>query len=294
MMPISGMPILVHIMRLYAHQGFTNFVLAAGHRKEILHDYFEGRFRDWSVRIVDTGQDSDTGERIRRCREHVSDTFFATYGDGIGDVRLRELLSFHRRAGGLATVTSVPLRSQYGTVVSDELGCVREFREKPVIREHWINAGFFVFERRAFDVWEGTNLENHALPALVRRGELFTYRHEGFWKSMDTSKDQQELERLHESGEASWEVDRATTSATTRRRRRPNRSRAFPGFWASPCTRIRSGATARCWSPARPGCSAAGWCGNWRRVAPGSWRWSATARRAACSCASAGTSACRW
>jgi glucose-1-phosphate cytidylyltransferase len=207
MMPISGTPILVHIMRLYAHQGFTRFVLAAGHRMEILHDYFEGRFHDWKVQIVDTGQESDTGERIRRCQPHLGDTFFATYGDGIGNIRLADLLAFHRKASGLATVTSVPLRSQYGTVLSDGSGRVSQFVEKPVIREHWINAGFFVFEKRVFDAWEGTNLENDILPALVRRGEMYAYRHEGFWKSMDTSKDQQELERLYVSGEASWAVD---------------------------------------------------------------------------------------
>ena len=106
--------------------------------------------------------------------------------------------------GGAATVTCVPLRSQYGTVVFDEAGKVANFVEKPVIREHWINAGFFVFDRRVFDAWEGHNLEVDVLPHLARRGLLFTYQHVGFWKSMDTSKDQQDLEGLLLGGAAGW------------------------------------------------------------------------------------------
>jgi glucose-1-phosphate cytidylyltransferase len=204
MMPIAGTPILVHLMRLYAKQGFDKFVLAAGHRKEMLYDYFDGRFRDWDVRIVDTGESSDTGERLSRCADYVGQTFFATYGDGLGNVDLTELLSFHRRRGGLATVTSVPLRSQYGTVVFDEQQRVSRFIEKPMIPDQWINAGFFVFEKRVFDFWSGKNLEVDVLPALAEKKLLYTYLHNGFWKSMDTSKDQQELERIHNAGSPPW------------------------------------------------------------------------------------------
>jgi len=204
MMPICGTPILVHIMRIYARQGFTHFVLSAGHRKEILDDYFDRRVRDWTIEIVDTGADADTGDRIKRCADRMGETFFATYGDGLGNIDLHQLLGFHLASGAAATVTSVPLRSQYGTVVCDGSGKVAQFVEKPVIREHWINAGFFVFSARAFDAWEGHNLEVDVLPHLAARDLLFTYRHDGFWKSMDTSKDQQELERLYQSGEATW------------------------------------------------------------------------------------------
>lgn len=204
MMPINGTPILIHLMRSYAAQGFTRFVLAAGHRKEILQDYFQDRCRDWHVQIVDTGSASDTGERIRRCAPYVSKTFFATYGDGLGDIDLCALLAFHRQAGGLATVTSVPLRSQYGTIVFDRQRKVNEFREKPIIKDYWINAGFFVFEKTVFESWEGQNLEVEVLPNLSRRNALYTYQHDGFWKSMDTSKDQQELEALYVDGKAPW------------------------------------------------------------------------------------------
>jgi glucose-1-phosphate cytidylyltransferase len=186
MMPINGSPILVHLMKIYAAQGFTEFVLAAGHRKEMLFDYFDGRFSNWNVKIVDTGEDADTGERVIRSAHCLGDTFFATYADGLGDVNLSQLLETHRERGGLATLTTVPLRSQYGQVVFDAAGCVQHFEEKPVVQNHWINAGFFVFERRAFEQWKGRNLES------------------GFWKSMDTSKDQQELERIYATKNAPW------------------------------------------------------------------------------------------
>lgn len=214
MMPICGTPIIIHLMRLYAQQGFTKFVLAAGHRQEILRDYFQGRFSDWDVEIVDTGDGSDTGERLRRCASKVGDTFFATYGDGLGDVNIRSLLAFHEQAGGRATVTSVPLRSQYGTVVFGNDRRVQNFKEKPVINDCWINAGFFVFEKKAFDYWDGKNLERDVLPRLAREGELFTYLHDGFWKSMDTSKDQQELEEIYNAGDAPWRLAAAAAGGT--------------------------------------------------------------------------------
>lgn len=204
MMPINGTPILIHLMRLYAAQGFTRFVLAAGYRKEILYDYFEGRCTDWQVNIVDTGAGADTGERLRKCAQFVGERFFATYGDGLGNVDVHRLLACHRSASGLATVTSVPLRSQYGTMVFDGTGRVSDFHEKPTLRDYWINAGFFVFERAVFDHWDGRNLEVNVLPALARKGLLYTYKHEGFWRSMDTSKDQQELEALYRDGGAPW------------------------------------------------------------------------------------------
>jgi glucose-1-phosphate cytidylyltransferase len=204
LMPVSGTPILIHLMRSYAQQGFSDFVLAAGHRKEMLHDYFAGRFQQWQIEIVDTGVESDTGERIRRCSPYVTDTFFATYGDGLGNVNLSALTSFHKGHGGLATVTSVPLRSQYGSVIFDKGQLVTRFAEKPLINGYWINAGFFVFEKRVFEMWQGNNLEVEVLPHLAQRNVLYTYLHNGFWKSMDTSKDQQELESIYNGGDPPW------------------------------------------------------------------------------------------
>src|SRR5215469_290879 len=158
MMPIHGRPILVHLMQIYARQGVRRFVLAAGHRKEMLLDYFDGRFPEWDIRILDTGIEADTGDRILACMDEVGDQFFATYGDGLGNIDLAALLDFHNTSGGLATVTAVPLRSQYGTLHFDDAGKVDRFTEKPVIRDSWINAGFFVFDKGVAEHWAGHSL----------------------------------------------------------------------------------------------------------------------------------------
>ena len=210
LMPIGGSPIVVHLMRIFASHGVTDFVLAAGHRQEMLCDYFAGKYDDWNIEVVDTGEDSDTGERIRRCEPYLGSTFMATYGDGLGNINLDRLFAFHKERGGLATVTSVPLRSQYGTVSFADSQQVQSFREKPIIADHWINAGFFVFEKEALQFWEGTNLEREILPALAARGLLYAYRHEGFWKSMDTSKDQSQMEEIYRSGNPPWLIEDLT------------------------------------------------------------------------------------
>lgn len=204
MMPVGGKPILVRVMDLYARQGITEFVVSVGHRKEVIIDYFDGRDFGWKVDIVDTGATTDTGGRIRGCRHLLGETFMATYGDGLSDVVFADLLAFHRRAGRLATITSVPLRSQYGTIEADADGTIRDFREKPVLREHWINAGFFVMDRRIFDHWQGENLEREVFPNLLPGRHLATFRHDGFFKSMDTYKDQQEIEAMFAEGNLPW------------------------------------------------------------------------------------------
>jgi len=211
MMPVNGTPILIHLMRIYAAQGFNDFVLAAGHRQEMLFDYFDGRFPDWKVRIVDTGEDADTGDRILRCGTYVGDRFFATYGDGLGDIDLNALMTAHEASKSMVTLTTVPLRSQYGLVVFDEHQRVQRFEEKPVVKDYWINAGFFVFEKEALLNWKGRNLEQDVLPAFARRGDLQVYKHTGFWKSMDTSKDQQELEKLLVGGTPPWVAQQTAT-----------------------------------------------------------------------------------
>ena len=204
MMPINGTPILVHLMRIFASQGLNDFVLAAGHRQEMLVDYFDGRFSDWKIRIVDTGEDADTGDRILRCGTYVGERFLATYGDGLGDIDLAALVNSHRTSGAVASLTTVPLRSQYGLVLFDGQGKVQRFEEKPLIHDYWINAGFFVFEKQALLDWRGHNLEQEVLPEFARRERLYVYKHLGFWKSMDTSKDQQEMERLCVADSAPW------------------------------------------------------------------------------------------
>lgn len=196
MMPIGGKPMLLQIMQLFAAQGHREFVLSIGHRKEVILDYFAHKETDLDITLVDTGEETDTAGRIYNCRHLLRDQFMATYGDGLCDVSLEKLLSFHNGHGGLATLTSVPLQSQYGTVEFDADSRVTGFREKPRLSTHWINAGFFVMNKGVFDHWQGSNLERQVFPRLLEMGELYTYRHDGFFKSMDTYKDQQELEEL--------------------------------------------------------------------------------------------------
>jgi glucose-1-phosphate cytidylyltransferase len=204
MLPIGERPILGHVMDIYARQGFTRFVLAAGYLVEVIEKFVGTLPEAWEVDVVDTGEQTDTGDRIRRCAAHVGDVFFATYGDGLGNVDLHTLLARHRAAAALGTLTTVPLPSQYGTVDIDGAGRVRSFLEKPTLLDHWINAGFFVLEQDALAVDDGPNLESDLLPALAARSALTAYRHGGFWKSMDTHKDMVELSRLAEAEGTPW------------------------------------------------------------------------------------------
>jgi glucose-1-phosphate cytidylyltransferase len=206
MLPVAGQPILLHVMQIFAEQGFTDFILSLGYRKEIIIDYFDRKVLDWNVQFVDTGEDTDTGGRIHHLRDLLGDRFMATYVDGLSDVDLHKLIAFHDAHDGLATVTAVPLISQYGTIQMNGAGQINEFREKPVLREHWINAGFFVFDKRVFDCWEGTNLEKHVMPALVRKRLMYAYRHDGFFKSMDTYKEAQEIEQMYLTGDIRWRI----------------------------------------------------------------------------------------
>ena len=204
MMPVGGAPILRQIIRLFIDNGFTEFVLAAGHRKSVLDDYFEGKEIGGRIEIVDTGEGADTGERILACRDLLGERFIATYGDGLSDLPLADLVSFHDKHGELATMSCVPLYSQYGVVDFDANGRVEQIREKPHLEDKWINAGFFVFEKAVFGEWEGRNLESQVLPSLVRKGKVFAYRHHGFFKSLDSYKDQQEFEELIAGQRLPW------------------------------------------------------------------------------------------
>lgn len=204
MMPVGGKPVPLRVMEIYARQGITDFVISVGYRKEVIVDYFENRTLGWNVEIVDTGAATDTGGRIFNCRHLLGETFMATYADGLSDVPLDKLLAFHRQAKVLGTITCVPLRSQYGTVTSDASGRIVQFREKPVLADYWINAGFFVMEPQIFQAWNGENLERDVFPALLPGGHMAAYQHDGFFKSMDTYKDQQEIEALFTDGALPW------------------------------------------------------------------------------------------
>lgn len=196
LMTVADRPVLLHVMELYAALGFTEFVLSAGYKAEMISKFAASLPGNWKVEVVDTGEDTNTAGRILNVRELLGATFFATYGDGLGDIDLHALLDFHRGHVGCGTLTTVPLPSQYGTIDIAADGRVAEFREKPRLPDHPINAGFFVFDQAAFDHWEGDDLERDVLPKLGEVGRLFAYRHNGFWKSMDTYKDSQELSEM--------------------------------------------------------------------------------------------------
>ncbi len=230
MVEIGGRPILWHIMRGYAARGFTEFVLALGYKSEVIKryvlDYYhlqsqltvslrsgavevhDGGREDWTVHLVDTGLDTQTGGRVKRLARWLGDgPFMLTYGDGVSDVNVADLLAFHRKHGKLATVTAVRPPARFGGLVFDG-DLVREFTEKPQVGEGWINGGFFVMEPGVLDYIQGdqTYLEREPLERLAKDGQLVAFRHDGFWQCMDTLRDLKLLESLWESGRAPWKV----------------------------------------------------------------------------------------
>lgn len=232
MVEIGGRPILLHIMKSYAHYGFMEFVLCLGYRGDQIKDYFvnyEARSNDFTVRLgrnsgieyhhaheeqdflvtlAETGQHSMTGGRLRRIRPYITEgTFMVTYGDGLSNVDLGAVLKFHKSHGKIATVTAVTHTSRFGVLDLEGNGEVIKFAEKPRL-SGWINAGFFVFDRKLFDYLDGDSciLEAEPLMQLAREGQLMAYRHEGFFESMDTYRDYQHLESIWSSGKPPWKV----------------------------------------------------------------------------------------
>ncbi len=220
MIEIGGKPILWHIMKGYSHHGINDFVICLGYKGYVIKEYFANYFlhtsdvtfdmaenemevhqrsaEPWRVTLIDTGDDTFTGGRLRRVREHVDDeTFCFTYGDGVADIDIRALIDFHRGHGKHATVTTIQAPGRYGAL-NIEGDVVRDFREKPTGDGSWINGGFFVLEPAVFDLLEGdqTSWEGSPLTRLAEAGELLAYRHPGFWKAMDTLRDKVRLEDL--------------------------------------------------------------------------------------------------
>ena len=204
LLPLRGTPIVVHLIRSFIAQGFREFVLLAGYRKAALDDYFDGKDLGADIAIVDTGEDANTGERLYACRDLLGPCFVATYADGLCDVPFAGLLGYHRSHGGPVTVTTVPLRSQYGVLSIASDGAVTEMREKPVIDGAWVNAGFMVIDQSTFATWRGADLEREVLPNLIARGLVHAYRHRGFFKSADSYKDVVEFEALMQDGRTPW------------------------------------------------------------------------------------------
>lgn len=230
MVEIGGLPMLWHIMQIYAHFGFVEFILALGYKSEVVKQYFlnfyarsnnlsidlssgettihDGNQPDWRVHLIDTGIHTQTGGRIKRLRKWIgSEPFLLTYGDGVADIDLHELIACHKKSGKLATVTAVHPPARFGGLVL-EGSLVKEFTEKNQTKEGWINGGFFVLEPEVFDyiadedkaIWEREPLEE-----LAKDGELNAYFHNGFWQPMDTLREYRMLESLWDKGEAPWD-----------------------------------------------------------------------------------------
>jgi glucose-1-phosphate cytidylyltransferase len=205
---IGGQPILWHIARLYAEQGLRRFVLCTGYKGELIEAFVRAQMWPEGVEVtcVDTGLDTPTGGRIHRIADRVGERFCATYGDGLADIDLRAELAFHRRHGATATMTVVRPELQFGIADIDDDDRVTGFHEKPR-GEHWVNGGFFVFERAVFDVLTDESvLERGPLERLAADGQLRAYRHTGFWECMDTYKDAVALNDLWAAGRAPWKV----------------------------------------------------------------------------------------
>ena len=230
MAEIGGKPILVHIMERYAYYGCNEFLLPLGYRGQVIKDYFlnfNNRTKDivvdlsngaisdlenkdllnWKIWLVGTGEDNQKGSRIKQLEKYIdTDLFMVTYGDGVADINIEELVKFHRNHGKIGTFCGVRMPSRFGTVNTDSNGNVTEWKEKPIL-DSFVNCGFFVFNREFLDYLttdKDCDLEKEPLERLANENQLVMYRHKGFWKCMDTLRDNQELNSLFDSGRAPW------------------------------------------------------------------------------------------
>jgi len=230
MVAIGGRPIIWHIMNIYAKYGHKDFHLALGYKAELIKEYFlhyrslnsdftidlaTGGFVshqieeiDWKVTLVDTGLDSMTGGRVKRMQSFIgNEPFLLTYGDGVADIDIKELIDFHKSHGKMVTVSAVHPGARFGELDIND-GNVKSFKEKPQLGQGWINGGYFVIEPDFFDLIEGdsTILEKAPLEKAAEMGELMAYQHHGYWQCMDTKRDRDHLEELWKSGDAPWKV----------------------------------------------------------------------------------------
>jgi glucose-1-phosphate cytidylyltransferase len=228
MVQIGGKPIIWHIMQHYAKFGHSEFVVALGYKAEVIREYFlqfnalnsdftvdlsSGKVNwigsaapEWKVTLVDTGLDSLTGTRLKRLRPFLGEErFMLTYGDGVSNVNLDDLVTFHNEHGKLVTMTAVRPAARFGELDIDS-GSVKTFQEKPQLHSGWINGGFFVFEPGFLDAIPETNvmLERDPMQTVAQNNELMAFQHEGFWQCMDTKRDMETLSELWDSGKAPW------------------------------------------------------------------------------------------
>ena len=233
MVEIGGKPILWHIMKIYEAYGYNDFVLCLGYKAQTIKEYFLNYYlynsdvsidvsqnkvdvhfsnsESFKVTLIDTGLTTNTAGRIKKIQKYVDgETFMLTYGDGVADVDITRLVSFHKSHGKLATLTSIQTPGRFGNIEMDEMGKVNHFVEKPQGDGMWINGGFFVLEPGIFEYLEDDmdeiQWENKPLKEIANDGELVAYRHSGFWKPMDALRDRIELEQLWSTGQAKWKI----------------------------------------------------------------------------------------
>lgn len=190
-------PILWHIMKIYAHAGFNEFIIALGYKGKMIREYFAENSRDeFKVTFIDTGVESETGKRILEARSEITDDgFMVTYGDGVANIDIKKLVNFHKKQGTLGTITGVQPQSKYGLIKIDEqTSLATEFKQKPVLSDY-VSGGFMIFAKEVLTYFDEGPMEN-AFPKLIELKELSIYKHENFWKAMDTYREVEELNQL--------------------------------------------------------------------------------------------------
>jgi len=228
---IGGKPIIWHIMKIYSYYGFNEFIILLGYKGYLIKEYFTNYFvrhndikidlltnnveilnnksEPWKITLIDTGIDTMTGGRIKRVQKYLnSEQFLLTYGDGVGDINIKELIRYHNSHKRYLTLTSAQPEGRFGALDIKQNGVVSEFLEKPKGDGAWINAGFFVCEPEVFNylIDDTTILEREPLENLAKEGQLYSYKHYGFWQPMDTLRDKRYLEKLWNSGIAKWKI----------------------------------------------------------------------------------------
>ena len=207
MIEIGAKPILWHVMKIYSVHKITDFIICCGYRGNVIKEYFS-KFNSplWNIQLIDTGEDTMTGGRLKRIQDRIDDTFCVTYGDGLSDVDIDNLISFHKEKKSLATLTAIHPPERFG-VLNLSGDYVSEFHEKFSGESSWINGGFFVFDPKIFDYLkdgDSTILEKTPLETLSKEHKLTAFRHDGFWYPMDTLRDKNHLEKLWSSEKAPW------------------------------------------------------------------------------------------
>jgi glucose-1-phosphate cytidylyltransferase len=212
MVEIGGIPILEHIMKIYSSYGFKDFIICLGYKGEYIVDYFTNNPipSDWKLSLVNTGDNTMTGGRIKRIKEYIgNEDFMLTYGDGVADIDINKLVEFHKNHNKLLTITAVQPTGRFGGLkINHETDMIEEFNEKPKGDGIWINGGFFVCKPEIFNYIDGdeTTFEQEPINRIIEKRELMCYKHHGFWKCMDTLKDKNDLNKLWENNQAKWKT----------------------------------------------------------------------------------------